>query len=194
MFSRLVRRIKKFTFSSFILELISIVIAIVLGFIVTEWRAAQLEKKKAKDAVYLISKEVDQNKATILAALSYYTSILEQMDTIGTENIEAPSDLADWQGMNPIALQAASYKMALQAGLLSAIDFQDATAISQYYTAVEDLHRTNAYGRQSLLMGKLQSTQENYTLQELFRQHCEVLLYYTEKVEQGVFNALPTQN
>lgn len=96
--------------------------------------------------------------------------------------------------MNPIALQAASYKMALQAGLLSAIDFQDATAISQYYRAVEDLDRTNAYGRQSLLMGKLESTQENYTLQELFRQHCEVLLYYTEKVEQGVFNALPTQN
>lgn len=194
MFRRLVRRIKKFTFSSFILELISIVIAIVLGFIVTEWRAAQLEKNKAKDAVYLISKEVDQNKATILAALSYYTSILEQMDTIGTQNIKSPSDLADWQGMNPIALQAASYKMALQAGLLFAIDFQDATAISQYYTAVEDLHRTNAYGRQSLLMGKLESTQENYTLQELFRQHCEVLLYYTEKVEQGVFNALPTQN
>lgn len=194
MFSRLVRRIKKSTFSSFILELISIVIAIVLGFIVTEWRAAQLEKNKAKDAVYLISKEVDQNKATILAALSYYTSILEQMDTIGTQNIESPNDLADWQGMNPIALQAASYKMALQAGLLSAIDFQDATAISQYYRAVEDLDRTNAFGRQSLLMGKLQSTQENYTLQELFRQHCEVLLYYTEKVEQGVFNALPTQN
>lgn len=96
MFSRLVRRIKKSTFSSFILQLISIVIAIVLGFIVTEWRAAQLEKNKAKDAVYLISKEVDQNKATILAALSYYTSILEQMDTIGTQNIESPNDLADW--------------------------------------------------------------------------------------------------
>ncbi len=194
MFRRLMRGIKKFTFSSFLLELISIMIAIVLGFIVTEWRAAQLEKKKAKDAVYLISKEVDQNKATILAALSYYSSMLEQMDTLGIENIEVPGDLADWQGMNPIALQAASYKMALQAGLLSAIDFQDATAISQYYTAVEDLHSTNAYGRQSLLMGKLESAQENYRLQELFRQHCEVLLHYTEKVEQGVFKALPTQN
>lgn len=194
MFRRLVRGIKKFTFSSFLLELISIVIAIVLGFIVTEWRADQLEKKKAKEAVVLISKEVDQNKATILAALAYYTTILEQIDSIGVEKIQAPGELADWRGMNPIALQATSYKMALQGGLLSAIDFEDATAISQYYTAVEDLHSTNAYGRQSLLMGKLESTQENYMLQELFRQHCKVLLHYTEKVEQGVFKALPTQN
>ena len=36
--------------------------------------------------------------------------------------------------------------------------------------------------------------EENYRLQELFRQHCELLLHYTKKVEQGVFKALPTQN
>lgn len=194
MFRRLMRGIKKFTFSSFLLELISIMIAIVLGFIVTEWRGTQLEQKKAKDAVALISKEVAQNKEAILMALPYYLSILEQMDSIGTENMEGPSDLPDWKGMSPMALQAASYKMALQAGLLSAIDFQDATAISLYYTAVEDLNSTNAYARQSLLMGKLQSAQDNYRLQELFRQHCQVLLHYTAQLEEGTFKALPAQN
>lgn len=178
--------------SGFGLELLSIVIAIVLGFIVTEWRESRQEAKKAKLALHRIAKEVERNRDAVDRILPYYEKMLNQMDGIQTDTLNVVSDLEDWQGFNPIALQSSAYQLAMQTGLLSNVDFEMATAISLYYTACDDYMTTSSYARQSLLLGQLESGHQYYTVLELFRQHCQVLKSLTHLLQDDYLPKVST--
>lgn len=171
------------------LEIFSIIVAIVLGFLVAEWREARAESQRSNLALQRIAQEVERNREAMERVQPYYEGILNQMDSIGTENLNVATDLTDWEGFNPIALQTSAYQIALQTGLLSNIDFEMATAISLYYAACEDFRSTADYAKQSLLLGQLQTAQQNYTLLELFRQHCGVLLNYTHHLQEDYLYA-----
>lgn len=179
----LFKRLRGNSPSGFGLELLSIVIAIVLGFIVTEWRESRQETKRSKAALVRIAQEVDLNKDAIENMLPYYEHMLQQIDSLGRDSLNVASDLKGWEGINPIAFQSSAYQLAIQTGLLSNIDFDMATAISLYYAACDDYGSTSGYARQSLLLGQLESGDQYYTVLELFRQHCQVLLYLTKHLE-----------
>lgn len=178
------RRLRVNTPQGIWLEIFSIILAIVLGFSVTEWRTSKMEARRAKEAVQRIAQEVERNRDAMSRVRPYYVEMLNQMDSLGTENIDSVHDLLNWEGFNPIALQTSAYQIAIQTGLLSNIDFEKATAISLYYSACKDFASTADYAKQSLLLGQLETPQQNYTLLELFRQHCEVLLNYTHHLQE----------
>jgi len=180
----LFRRVRMNSPQGIWLEIFSIIVAIVLGFLVAEWREARAESQRSNLALQRIAQEVERNREAMERVQPYYEGILNQMDSIGTENLDVATDLTDWEGFNPIALQTSAYQIALQTGLLSNIDFEMATAISLYYAACEDFRSTADYAKQSLLLGQLQTAQQNYTLLELFRQHCGVLLNYTRHLQE----------
>ncbi|MBX2875163.1 MAG: hypothetical protein KTR30_23770 [Saprospiraceae bacterium] len=180
----LFRRLRGKSSPGFGLELLSIVIAIVLGFIVTEWRESRQEAKKSKAAIWRIAQEVELNRDAIDHMLPYYEKMLHQMDSLGGDSLEVSTDLVGWEGLNPIALQSSAYQLAIQTGLLSNIDFDRATAVSLYYAACDDYSTTSAYARQSLLLGQLESGHQYYTVLELFRQHCQVLKFLTHHLQE----------
>ncbi len=188
----LFKRLRGNSPSGFGLELLSIVIAIVLGFIVTEWRESRQEAKKSKAALLRIAQEVALNSDAIENMMPYYVQMLHQMDTLGRDALNVASDLKGWEGINPIAFQSSAYQLAMQTGLLSNIDFDMATAISLYYAACDDYGSTSGYARQSLLLGQLESGDQYYTVLELFRQHCQVLLYLTEHLQDDYLPEVPT--
>ncbi len=188
----LFKRLRNSSPQSFGLELLSIVIAIVLGFIVTEWRESRQEAKKAKLALHRIAQEVELNRDAISNMLPYYETMLHRIDSLGHDSLEISTDLQGWQGINPIALQSSAYQLAMQTGLLSNIDFEMATAISLYYVICEEYGNTSSFARQSLLLGQLETGHQYYTVLELFRQHCQVLLYYTRHLQDDYLPEVPT--
>lgn len=187
----LFKRLRSKSPQGFGLELLSIVIAIVLGFIVTEWRESRQEAKKAKLALQRIAQEVELNRDAAASMLPYYEDMLNQMDSLGRDSLNVASDLNGWEGINPIAFQSSAYQLAMQTGLLANIDFDMATAISLYYAACNDYGSTSGYARQSLLLGQLESGHQYYTVLELFRQHCQVLLYLTEHLQDDYLPEIP---
>ena len=173
----LFKRLRGNSPSGFGLELLSIVIAIVLGFVVTEWRESLQEAKKAELALYRIAQEVERNRHAAAHMLPYYEKMLHRMDSLGRDSFNVNSDVKGWEGINPIAFQGSAYQLAIQTGLLSTIDFEMATGLSLFYAACDDYGTTSSYARQGLLLGQLAQGHQYYTLLELFRQHCEVLLF-----------------
>ncbi|NRB50839.1 MAG: hypothetical protein HRU41_24430 [Saprospiraceae bacterium] len=188
----LFKRLRGNSPSGFGLELLSIVIAIVLGFIVTEWRESLQEAKKAKLALYRIAQEVELNRDAAAHMLPYYEKMLHRMDSLGRDSFNVNSDIKGWEGINPIAFQSSAYQLAIQTGLLSNIDFEMATNISLFYVACDDYGITSSYARQSLLIGQLEQGYQYYTLLELFRQHCQVLLLLAEHLQDDYLPEVPT--
>ena len=139
------------------IEVVSIIVAVILGFVVNEWRENHNDRKAAETAVQRIMMEIEQNHAQLQDRYAYYTRILGAIDSLKSvsHDIRSTADVPGWTGINPPVMSASSYLTASSIGVFSSVDFETADHIAKLYIMQDELHQLGSTSIQSLISGTL---------------------------------------
>ena len=123
-----------------IVEVLSIGIAIFLGFAVTEWRQARDGQARADEALRSIAGEMEKNRAAVAIRLPYYRQIGDEIhaairaaEAEGRDPDIPVSDLESWRGLWPPIFRSSSYEVAQSTGALVRVPFETADALAFAY-------------------------------------------------------------
>lgn len=124
-----------------LIEMISIVVAIILGFGVTSWGDGRRDRKRAEVALERIHQELEANRQGLAHAAPYYSEISERLDSLvradGDGGLET-TPIPGWRGLSPPAIRSASFSVATSTGALEHVDFEVADQIAIAYEALDD--------------------------------------------------------
>jgi len=122
------------------LEMASIVLAIVLGFMVTSWGETREERQRADSAVARMRLEMAANRAGLADMAPYYRRMAITLDSIARADGDVAlfsSPVPGWRGVSPPDLRTASFAVATSTGALANVDFDTADAIAAAYEGVD---------------------------------------------------------
>jgi hypothetical protein len=132
--------------STLAIESVLIVLSIVLGFLVTEWRQSSENAALAQTARESILSEVEENYRRVRRARQYHETM---SDTLGSvEDIDTAAQIISdgFQGQsgvaNPATVQSAAWEMAQSTGAVRHMSWDDVNALARVYT------RQQLYDRQ----------------------------------------------
>lgn len=145
--------------NTIIVEVISIMFAVIIGFIVNEWRENTNNKSNAELAIKRIKIEMEQNYEQLQSKQNYYNNMIDVLDSLisisGNSKISSAESIPGWKGINPPMLTFSSYKTASSIGIFSFIDFTTADHISKVYLIQDELHKLGTTSINSLISGEL---------------------------------------
>lgn len=130
-----------------ILEVFAIVVGVLIGFMVNEWRENRNNQRIAAGVLENIAAEMTFNHQQIVANFAYYDRIIARIDSIVAEDpakVEGMygHQLSGWQGAQPPMLRSSAYQMALTTGIIKDFPLETATRLADIYnvqTVVERL-------------------------------------------------------
>lgn len=135
--SRLRNRDNLSTGALILLEIVAIAIAIVLGFIVNEWRESRNNQKVTEKALASIASEFIYNHNRMIESYEYYSNIVSQIDSLyqaGETVTEMYGyELKNWSGAMPPMLRSSSYQMTLTTGIFKDIPYEKANSLAFIY-------------------------------------------------------------
>lgn len=143
------------------LEMVSVVVAVVLGFAVSNWGESRREQIRARDAVARISLELAANNEEIRKARPYYGILVQQLDSILAVDGDGPFDplkerpVPAWKGIEPPPLRAASFNVAMATGALEHVEYGTADQIARAYEQIDRFGQLMDDGMQGVLEGTL---------------------------------------
>ncbi len=153
MLSRTLRRLKQIhagdlsLWGMLLLEFTTIVLAVIVGFAVNEWRDGQRRDDAAAAALEGISRELGYNHRQLVDTLLYYRAVLGEIDA-RLPDPEAPEgtttygyQLPGWRGAMPPLLRSSSFDMALATGVIADLPFDQAHALAQIYNFQQVLEK-----------------------------------------------------
>ncbi len=141
-----------------IIEMISVIVAVSLGFLVTEWREGRQNTHRSALAVDNIITEIQKNRSQLDVRIPYYKVMVATLDSIATIHEDEPFDVAvvpGWRGLFTPILRRASYEVAFSTGTFSYIEFWKADSIAQVYLLQEMVMDANRWAQQSVLSGEV---------------------------------------
>ena len=121
-----------------IFESVLILIGIVLGFWVNEWREDLEKKVQGEAALARIVEELQDNRQSVQQVLPYHTKVLNKLSALEGNAPEAPmietflGSIAT-QGVGDLLLQDEAWKTASARDSLIAIDFEIVQQIASVY-------------------------------------------------------------
>ena len=124
-----------------ILELVSLVVAVVLGFLVAEWGQDRRERRDGIHAFDRIVLELEANTEALGSVFPYYFEIGSRLDSIIRTDGDEPfgqREIPGWRGVSPPDLRRASYSVALSTGALEHVEFDVADRIALSYEGIDD--------------------------------------------------------
>jgi hypothetical protein len=134
--------------SRFLFESLLIVLSVVLGFVVTQWRDSVAEQKLAARVLANVLIEVQANLAQIDEQILQHESVVAGLSK-GMANLDsAPPELVGLDfvfsqvGGNFAGkpLRQAAWDAAVSSGSLRLIDYEVAAALSEIYVGQEDMY------------------------------------------------------
>jgi hypothetical protein len=127
-----------------ILEFAAILAAVVLGFMVNEWREVRGRDRVVEAALTGLAREMSQNHRQIVETYAYHTRILEIIREHlapgrGAAAGGAPVYLYElagheWRGARTAMLRSASWQMLVSTGTIGHLPYEAADALAQVYT------------------------------------------------------------
>lgn len=130
------------TFALIALEIFAIVIGVMLGFIVNEWRENRANQKIADHAMQSIAAEFRFNHQQMEEKYDYYSHIINQIDSLRVAGDPVREmygyQLNGFQGAVPPMLRSSAYNMVMTTGIIKDIPFEIANKLAFIYT-VQDL-------------------------------------------------------
>ena len=141
-----------------ILEMASIVVAIVLGFALSTWDQARRDRQRGEAAIERILLELAANEKVVSGLAPYHLRIAVSMDSLLTANGDGSFDMnavPGWNGIRPPTVRTASFDVAMSTGALAHVDFATVDRIAGEYELIEDLSRTIDNGMAAFLSGSL---------------------------------------
>ena len=127
------------------LEVMSIVIAILLGFAVSTWDSIRRDRARGRDAVVRLSLELRANQEAVSDLAPYYLEIAQAMDSVLRVDGDGPfnpQDIPRWNGIQPPTLRTAAFTVATSTGALEHVDFATADLIASAYEGLDYLSGT----------------------------------------------------
>jgi len=145
------------------IEVVSIIVAVCLGFLVNEWRESMHNSSRADAALSGITAEISLNRDHLAERIPYYQRMLAALDSLAASHGTAPfagRSIEGWHGLNPPLLRGAAYEAASATGALSLVDFEVADQIAQAYLGQEMVKNTFDWTLQSILAGQLETWED----------------------------------
>ncbi len=168
------KRKKEMTFSQrLIIEFISIIMAVILGFVVNEYRENHNRKLEADLALKRISKEIEQNDSLLVKGEKYFSRMVFVFDSLITNNPNAPYDeksIPGWQGIGAPGLSSSAYKTAVSTGIFSFVDFETADIISRLYLIQDKIDQFNTEALNSTVKLEILNNQSLKILFNIYRE------------------------
>ncbi len=152
---------KKTSLNTIIIEVISIIVAVIMGFVVNEWRESYNNKSKAELALQRIITEMEHNFTQLQEKQNYYYQMIDVFDSLRSVNkdveLESTESIPGWKGINPPLMSFSSYETASTIGVFSFIDFNTADKISRVYLLQNELQNLGTTSINSLISGDLKN-------------------------------------
>ena len=120
------------------LEIFAVVVGILLGFLVNEWRENRANQKIADHALESIALEFQFNHRQMVETYEYYSYIISTIDSlrIAGEPVREMYgyQLEGFRGATPPMLRSSAYNMVLMTGIIKDIPFETANKLAFIYT------------------------------------------------------------
>lgn len=133
------------------LEFVAIVMAIVLGFMVNDWRETKQRDRVLESAMFSLAKEMRFNHQQLAVIWEYYDWILDRIrDARTEEHNEDASDISygyhldGWRGAMPTLIRSSTFNMLLSTGIIGDMPFETADRLALIYKAQEILEMLDA--------------------------------------------------
>lgn len=129
-----------------ILEIFAIVIGVIIGFAVNEWRENRNNQKIAENALINIATEMAHNHRQVESNYYYYTHIVEQIDSLYQIMPEKVMnmhgyELEGWSGAQPPMLRSSAYQMVLMTGIIKDFPYDTANELANIYNVQSVVER-----------------------------------------------------
>lgn len=129
-----------------ILEVFAIVVGVLIGFMVNEWREDRNNQRIADGVLENIAAEMTFNHQQIVANFAYYDRIISQIDSLMSEDPGRVENmyghqLSAWQGAQPPMLRSSAYQMALTTGIIKDFPIETATGLAEIYNVQSVVER-----------------------------------------------------
>ncbi|MCC5934931.1 MAG: hypothetical protein JJU35_11835 [Balneolales bacterium] len=122
-----------------LLEMSAIIIAVMLGFWVNEWREGRQKQAQLEEAKFRIAAELNYNHQRMVMLYAYYDDIISRIEKRIAEDpdfrpLEAYAyQIEGFRGAMPPLLRSSTFHMLLNTGILTAFDVQTADDIALLY-------------------------------------------------------------
>jgi hypothetical protein len=129
-----------------LIEIGAIVVGVLLGFTLNEWRENRNNQKIADSVLHTIAAEMNYNHRQIEGSFAYYHAIRAKIDSVYRADPERAGamygyQLVGWRGAMTPMLRSSAYQMALMTGIVKDIPFETANALSNIYTVQSILEK-----------------------------------------------------
>ncbi len=128
----------------FLLEVGLIVIGVLLGMAVNEWRIERANKAQAERSLEQIKSELLYNRQQVESIVDYHTSLRDSLMSIANQVFMGEVDISyeDLRGAMPNGfsvpfLQRSAWDLAHQTGATSHMDYKPARALALYYNFLD---------------------------------------------------------
>ena len=125
-----------------LVEVLSITVAVVLGFAATEWGERQRDLAAGQEALAAVERELRANHAAVSRSAPYYrtmtAALVDEVESNGDGPLDA-SRIEEWRGLSPPLVRSASFQLALNTGALEHIEFAVADMLSGTYEVQSNL-------------------------------------------------------
>ncbi|MEL6256156.1 MAG: hypothetical protein AAFR87_29395 [Bacteroidota bacterium] len=148
------------SFGILLLEFVSILLAIYLGNLASDWSKEASERDAATKSLTLICKELNTNYDELQYYRKYYNRmifLLDSVESIG--EFEKFEYLEEYQSINPPGIYTFAYDIAESSGRLGNIDHEKAVVIARIYMSLKGLNRIIEEIQVIVLKGELNSPQ-----------------------------------
>lgn len=131
-----------------ILEVAAIVIGVMLGFMLNEYRESRKNMETVNNALTNIANELSFNHGTLESTYYYHKFILAQIDSIYNVDPDAVvkmygHQLNNWQGVRAPIIRSSAYQVAITTGAVSDMSFETVNNLSQLFTYQAYLEKLN---------------------------------------------------
>lgn len=124
------------------MEFVSILLAIYLGNLASDWSKESSERDAASKSLNLICKELNKNHEELQYYRKYYNRMLFLLDSVESiGEFEKFNELKEYQSINPPGIYTFAYDIAESSGRLGNVAHEKAVAIAWIYMSLKGLNR-----------------------------------------------------
>ena len=130
------------SFGILLLEFVSILLAIFLGNLASDWSKEASERDAASKSLSLICMELNKNYDELQYYRKYYNRMLFLLDSLESlDEFEKFYEMEEYQSINPPAIYTFAYDIAESSGRLGNIDHEKSVAIARIYLSLKGLNK-----------------------------------------------------
>ncbi|MCA6073768.1 hypothetical protein [Fulvivirga sedimenti] len=121
-------------FGDFIIQVITVMIGVFLGFVVSNWSEAKKEQTRASALMKNISTEIQTNKASVERVIDYHRMVLDSSRYYFNQPTITNYKPEFFKGVNTISFYNSAFETGIQTGLINEISIDKIQKLNEVYT------------------------------------------------------------